>query len=200
MNKGTNIDFLIKELNKGNVQAFDEIYKLYSQRVYLFALSIAEDSTDAEDVVQEVFIKIWEKRFDLTTTGSFASLLFTITKNSLLNNIRKSNTHLAFIEYKKQNTASSNSNLEDEIHGRELESIYQKAIDCLSPRKREVFILYNKEHLSYIEIAEKLGISPKTVRNQVDNATSEIREFISKMGFTGMLALSLFSDFSIFYL
>jgi RNA polymerase sigma-70 factor (ECF subfamily) len=191
MNVHDENQYLIKQLNDGDEQAFDRIYKLFSPRVFSFALSLSKNRVEAEETVQEVFLKIWDKRYELSPAGSFESYLFTLSKNAILNNIRKTNYHRLFVE-SKQHDPESVPPLDQDLNYKELEGLYQKAIDKLSPRKREIFILNRTHALSYPEIAQRLGISTKTVRNQMDAASSEIRLYLSRLGFTGMLILSLF--------
>ena len=191
MEANPNIQMLIEQLNRGNEQAFDRIYRTFGPRMFSFALSLLKDKAEAEEIVQEVFIKVWNRRKDISATGSFESLLFTMTKNGVLNHIRKTDYHRDYIAYQKNNPEPDPA-LDQEINYRELETIYQKAIEKLSPRKKEIFILKQKHALSYEEIGQKLGISSKTVRNQMDAASSEIKQLISRLGFTGLLIIALF--------
>lgn len=185
------IQVLIKQLNKGSEQAFDCLYKHFSPRVFSFALSLSKDRAEAEETVQEVFLKIWDKRYELSPSGSFESYLFTMSRNRILNNIRKMDYHRIFLEYKQYNS-ELNPAPDQELDCKELEDVYKKAIEKLSPRKKEIFVLNQTHDLSYPEIAQKLGISIKAVRNQMDAASTEIKHFVSRLGITGMLILSLF--------
>jgi RNA polymerase sigma-70 factor, ECF subfamily len=185
------IQLLIIQLNEGSEQAFDRIYKIFSPRVFSFALSLLSNRTEAEEIVQEIFIKVWERRQEISVSGSFESYLFTICKNAILNTIRKADYHRVFLEYKRYNP-EPDPVLDQELNYRELDTLYKKAINKLSPRKKEIFILNRTQALSYPEIAQKLGISIKTVRNQMDAASAEIKDLISRLGFTGMLFLTFF--------
>lgn len=187
----TEVQILIEQLNKGSEHAFNCLYKYYSPRVFSFALSLSKDCAEAEEAVQEVFLKIWDKRYELSPTGSFESYLFTISKNTILNNIRKMDYHRAFLEYKQHNPGQSPVS-DQELEYQELEDVYKKAIEKLSPRKKEIFVLNQTHDLSYPEIAQKLGISIKTVRNQMDAASTEVKYFVSRLGVTVMLILFLF--------
>jgi len=185
------IQLLIIQLNEGSEQAFDRIYKIFSPRVFSFALSLLSNRTEAEEIVQEIFIKVWERRQEISVSGSFESYLFTICKNAILNTIRNADYHRVFLEYKRYNP-EPDPVLDQELNYRELDTLYKKAINKLSPRKKEIFILNRTQALSYPEIAQKLGISIKTVRNQMDAASAEIKDLISRLGFTGMLFLTFF--------
>lgn len=191
MENNPDIQLLLKKLSEGSEWAFDKLYKKYSGRVFSFALSLLKDRSEAEEIVQEVFLKVWDKRFVVSSQGSFQSFLFTISKNTILNSIRKTDYHRAFIEYKKYNPEPA-PKLDEELNSRELHDIYQQAIEKLSPRKKQIFILNQNYDLTHHEIASKLGISPKTVRNQIDTASAEIKSLISSVGFTGMLIFFFF--------
>jgi RNA polymerase sigma-70 factor (ECF subfamily) len=191
MERHPDVQLLLRQLNNGGEHAFDQLYKLFSPRVFSFALSLLKDRAEAEEIVQEVFLKVWDKRCELSPLGSFESFLFTMSKNTILNIIRKTGYHRIFLEYKRYNPEPPPA-LDQELSCNELENLYKKAIDKLSPRKREIFVLNQTHALSYPEIAQKLGISTKTVRNQMDAASTEIKHFISRLGFTGMLILILF--------
>ncbi len=185
------IQLLIIQLNKGSEQAFDRIYKIFSSRVLSFAISLLSDRTEAEEIVQVVFVKIWERRKEISVSGSFESYLFTMCKNAILNSIRTADYHRVYLEYKRYNP-EPDTFLDQELNCRELETLYKKAINKLSPRKKEIFILNRTQALSYPEIAQKLGVSIKTVRNQMDAASAEIKDLISRLGFTGILILTFF--------
>lgn len=185
------IQLLIIQLNKGNELAFNRIYKIFSPRVLSFAISLLSDRAEAEEIVQMVFVKIWERRQEISVSGSFESYLFTMCKNAILNSIRSADYHRVYLEYKRYNP-EPDTFLDQELNCRELETLYKKAINKLSPRKKEIFLLNRTQALSYPEIAQKLGISIKTVRNQMDAASAEIKDLISRLGFTGMLILTFF--------
>ncbi len=191
MESNSSISLLIKELNEGNEQAFEQIYKLLSPKVFAFALSLVNDRSDAEEILQEVFTKLWDKRFDLSPQGSLESYLFTSTRNILLNVLRKAEYHQGFVDY-KLHVNEDEADLSHEMDYQELKSIYEYAIDKLSPRKREIYILNHKEALSCQEIAEKLGISVKSVRNQMDSASMEIRKHVRHRWVIGMLIVGFF--------
>lgn len=186
-----NFTILIEELRDGNVNAFEQLYDSYYKRVFSFAKSYLYNKENAEEIVQDVFLKIWEKRSDLTTKKSFDAFLFTISKNAILNTIRKSKHEKAFLEYKKMNPGN-NIFLEEELNFKELEEIYQSAISQLSQRKQQVYLLSRKKFLTHSEISKQLGISIKTVENLMGSAIMEIKRYVSTRGFAGMLIILFF--------
>lgn len=185
-----NVDW-IKGLKSGNYEAFNSIYKEYSKRLYAFAKSYLRNDTDVEEIVQEVFLKLWKNRETLQENLSFDSYLFTITKNAILNTIRSKKYNDIYLQHQFL-FPSKNILLEEELDFRELEKAYTAAVDSLPSRKREVFILSRVKLLSYNEIAAEMGISVKTVENQMSSALADIRKKISSLGFAGLLFISLF--------
>lgn len=177
---------------KGNdAEAFNYLFDKYAKRLYYFALGYLKTEFEAEEIVQEVFLKIWDKRGELSLEKSFESYLFTIAKNGILNTIRKSKSEEAYLNYAKLHT-ESNVLLDDELNFRELEKAYKLVIDNLSPRRKEIYLLSREQSMTNVEIAEKLNISVKTVENQMTSAISEIKKNLRSIGFTGIIFFELF--------
>jgi RNA polymerase sigma-70 factor, ECF subfamily len=184
------IDWL-QALKEGDLRAFNELFDHYGKRLFRFSMGYLKSELDAEEVVQEVFIKIWNNREELSVQKSFESYLFTIAKNGILNTIRKSKSEQAYLQYAKLHP-EKNVLLDDELNFRELEKAYQAAIEKLSPRRKVIFLLSREQSLSNAEIAEKMNISVKTVENQMTSALSEIRKHLSSLGFSGIIFFELF--------
>jgi len=184
------IDWL-QALKEGDLRAFNELFDHYGKRLFRFSMGYLKSELDAEEVVQEVFIKIWNNREELSVQKSFESYLFTIAKNGILNMIRKSKSEQAYLQYAKLHP-EKNVLLDDELNFRELEKAYQAAIEKLSPRRKVIFLLSREQSLSNAEIAEKMNISVKTVENQMTSALSEIRKHLSSLGFSGIIFFELF--------
>ncbi|MCY1722047.1 RNA polymerase sigma-70 factor [Prolixibacteraceae bacterium Z1-6] len=185
-----NIDW-IKDLKSGSYEAFNSIYFEYSKRLYAFAKSYIRNDSDVEEIVQEVFLKLWKNRAELKEDLSFDSYLFTVTKNAVLNTLRSKKYKDIYLQHQSL-FPSKNVLLDDELNFRELEKSYLFVVDSLPPRKKEVYLLSREKLLSYNEIAEELGISVKTVDNHMTSALSDIRKKISSLGFSGLLFVTLF--------
>jgi len=182
---------LVLALKDGNLQAFSELFDQYGKRLYHFSIRYLKSVEDAEEIVQDVFLKIWINRAELSAQKSFESYLFTITKNGILNTIRKSKSEQVYQNYVKLHP-QKNVLLDDELDFNELEIAYKKVVDKLSPRRREIFILSRDQSLSNAEIAVKMNISLKTVENQMTSALSEIRRNLRSLGFSGIIFFELF--------
>ena len=181
----------VLSLKNGDLKAFSELFDRYGKRLYRFSMGYLKSESDAEEIVQEVFVKIWNKREELSLQKSFESYLFTIAKNGILNTIRKTKSEQAYLQYAKLHP-EKNVLLDDELNFRELERAYKEAIGKLSPRRKEIFLLSREQSLSNAEIAEKMNISVKTVENQMTSALSEIRKHLCSLGFSGIIFFELF--------
>ncbi len=178
-------------LKEGNLQAFNELFERYGKRLYYFSIGYLKSPEIAEEIVQEVFLKIWDNRIELSVYKSLESYLFTITKNGILNTIRKSKSEQAYLDYVKSNP-QKNVLLDEELDFNELENAYREAIKQLSPRRKEIYLLSKEQFFSYAEIAGKMNISVKTVENQMTAALSEIRRNLRSLGFSGIIFFELF--------
>lgn len=193
MNKNDHITEadLILSLKDGDMKAFSDLFDRYGKRLYYFSMGYLKSSANAEEIVQEVFLKIWNNREELSIQKSFESYLFTIAKNGILNTIRKSKSEQAYINYAKLHPGK-NILLDEELDFNELEKAYRQTIEKLSPRRKEIYLLSREQSLSNAEIAEKLNISIKTVENQMTSAISEIRKNLRSLGFSGIIFFELF--------
>lgn len=181
----------IHALRAGDIKSFSELFDRYGKRLYFFAKGYLKSDEDAEEIVQEVFMKIWRNREVLSTEKSFESYLFTIAKNGILNIIRKSKSEQAYLTYAKIHP-DKNTLLDDELNFIELKAAYEKTIENLSPRRKEIYLLSREQHLSNIEIAKKMNISVKTVENQMTSAIAEIKRNLQSLGFSAVIYIALF--------
>ena len=114
---------LVLSLKEGDMKAFSELFDRYGRRLYHFSMKYFKSPADAEEIVQEVFFKIWSNREELSLLKSFDSYLFTIAKNGILNTIRKSKSEQVYLNYKKLHP-EKNVLLDDELDFNELEKAY----------------------------------------------------------------------------
>lgn len=164
-----------QSLKNGELHGFEYFFWRYSKVLFHFAHNLLKSSSEAEEVVQNVFLKVWERRSQLDPHQPFRPYLFTIA----LNDIRKS-----FLEKARQNQFKIELyEFLVEQAGEEAEaynfSRYLKLLDeeihRLPEKRKEVFLLLKKEGLTVAETADFLGISPKTVENQLTQAIKSIR-------------------------
>jgi len=174
--------FLVLRLQKGSESAFRNLFDRYRHDIYAYSLSILKSKDLAEEVVQEVFLKVWLNHEKLDAGLSFKSYIFTIARNLAFNNLAKAANEIKLKErlfYKSQTYI----NLADT---RLLEADYEKlknrAIEELSPRCKLVFQMSRDDGKSHEQIAQELGISINTVNNQISTALASIKKFLSLNG------------------
>jgi RNA polymerase sigma-70 factor (family 1) len=183
---------LIQLLQKGNVEAFDSLFEVYSSKLFGFAIKYFKNETDAEELVQDVFVKVWENRESLKSEFSFKSYLFTIALNKIRKHFNKKATSLRYLT-SLQNEPEFNdyqSNKDDNY-----ESALQQInliIEQMPPRRREIFIKSKLDGKSSKEIAAELNISAGTVDNQVSEALRFIRTQLKSENLSILLFVVLF--------
>lgn len=167
---------LITRLGEGNEQAFRVIYDFYVKKVYRFIFSYIKERSEAEDITQNVFMKIWERRQLLDPGKSFAGFIFTIAHRAVMDYFRQHATKFLSDKQPVSHLDIPSSACPDELlYARQLESLYEKALETLPPKRKEIFLLSRHNGLTNKQIAEKLGISVKTVENQMTAALSSLK-------------------------
>jgi len=188
----TNSELLLR-LKEGNIVAFDSIYEQYCKRLYAFVIRYVKQESDAEEIVQEVFIKIWENRGKIDVYSSFESYLFTITYNSAISLLRKRVHEKKYVEHVKSlQEVNVASELTDDLYFNELNSKLQSLLLELTPRQREIFLLSREEGLTHDEIAKKLGISANTVKNHIVSVLNFLKSNIDNTIIINALFVNLF--------
>lgn len=182
---------LILKLKEGSSEAFQELFYQYGKRIHRFSIGYLKNIQEAEEIVQEVFLKVWNVRDTLTSDKSLDSYIFTIAKNAILNTIRKSKNEQLYLDYEKLHPGK-NILLDEELDFRELERVYKQSIEQLSPKRKIIFLLSREKNLSNAEIAAQLGISVKTVENQMTSALAQIKKELLSAGFSGLVFFELF--------
>jgi RNA polymerase sigma-70 factor, ECF subfamily len=170
---------LLLLLQKDDRVAFYNLYERYSKRLYFFVLQYVKFNADAEEIVQEVFIKIWEKRKTIDAYSSFESFLFTITYNATISLLRKritENKYLAHLQSIQQVNEITEST--DNLYFNELNDKLESLLNELSPRQKEIFLLSREEGLTHKQISKKLHISVNTVKKHISNTISFLKSHL----------------------
>ncbi len=170
---------LLSLLATGSEHAFQVIYNRHRNRIYRVAIRYLKSPALAQEVVQEVFLKLWIKRSDFQKELPVEGWLFTVAKNNILNRLKK-----IAIEWKALNHIKNNQQFEDDSTQQGLtEADYTKlikeALGSLPEKQFQVYQLAREKNLSYREIAEQLNISPLTVKTHMSRALSHIRLFVN---------------------
>lgn len=183
---------LVRLLQKGNVAAFDSLFEVYSSRLYAFAFKYLKNESDAEELVQEVFVKVWENRQNLKSELSFKSYLFTISLNYIRKHFNKKAIAIRYLESLQHDPAKAD---DQPMTGEDYDTVMQKInliIDEMPPRRREIFIKSKIEGMSSKDIAAELGITSGTVDNHVSEAIQQLRLRLKNENIVSLLYLVLF--------
>ncbi len=181
---------LVRELSQGNILAFNTLFREYGSRLYRFAYGYLKSEAEAEELVQEVFTIIWEKRAALKEELSFKSFLFTIAFNIIKKHFR---ARTSFAEFSKSgNGEDFDIQTTNQVSYNSLFQYITTLVDQLPARRREIFIKSRFEGLNTNEIASDLKISHKTVENQLTEALKFIRKNINRENLPLLLFLILF--------
>lgn len=176
---------LVLRLIDGNEDAFCELYATYKNHLIYFAMRFLKSREYAEDVFQDAFTIIWQSRRFINPDASFSSYLYTIVCNRILNQLRD----LANQDKLKENILAQavdySNNTKDEILLNDLKQIIQQAMQRLTPRQREIFVMSRERQMSHKEIAETLGISVNTVQKSISFSLRTLRSYLQKNSVIG---------------
>jgi RNA polymerase sigma-70 factor (family 1) len=179
---------LFNRIANGDEEAFAKIFFHYTSIVYPFVLSKVKSQAAAEEIVQDVFLKLWTKREHLKNIQAPASYLMRIATNRALDYLR----HKA-VEYKMlQNagTVGENNSVENDLSFKETKRILNDAIAAMPAQRRTIYLL-QQEGYSYDEIAQQLSISSHTVRNHIALASRFLKDYLKSHGLSLFIILLL---------
>jgi len=183
---------LVARLQKGDVEAFDQIYEKYSGKLYAFGLKYLRSTDEAEELVQSVFLKLWENHKTLKKEPSFKSYLLAIAYNDICKLFRKRNYRQKFIDDTLYENSQSSSEIEDGIDYHSVLERVQQIVDKLPEKQKTIFLKSRQEGKSSKEIAEEVGLSPGTVDNYISESLKFLRGRLRNENLPVLLFLSLF--------
>ena len=186
LNTNTSDTVLVEKLRKGDIEAFDVVFEKYGNRLFGFVLKYLKSKEESEELVQDVFLKIWENRKTLKNDSSLKSYLFTITYHDICKSFRKKQLQKKLKEDIGLSTYITRDTEEQIEYHSILEQI-EKLIEKLPPKQKEIFKIRWSKGKSSQEIAKEMSISPGTVDNHISASLKYLRKHISE----GNAALSL---------
>jgi len=169
---------LLLELSQGSELAFTNVYNLYKNNVYSTALRITKSKIQAEEAVQDIFLKIWQNRDALAEVDHFENYLYIISRNHLFNSIKKiarETSQITEFNQKEAGIIDTDSNIKDEQYN----TILNQIVEQLPPQQQKVYQMAKRDGLSHQKIGEDLGISTETVKKHMAQALKFIRLKIS---------------------
>ena len=171
---------LVKALKRGSTAAFEQVYERYKRPLYATALRYLKDNQLAEDVLQDVFVKLWQNRQALDEQLSLKNYLFVCLKNQVLNRIRSEQVRIKAALLANQFEEGFSRQTESEVALNDLQAWVNTSLSTLPARKRQIVQLSLIEGYSNQEIAAVLQISENTVRSQLSQAKKLIRNFLQR--------------------
>ncbi|MGN6419998.1 MAG: RNA polymerase sigma factor [Pseudobacter sp.] len=170
--------YLLEQVSQSHEPAFRKLYDGYSPGIYAVALQHLKLPQLAEDVVQVVFLRLWETRSELGSIRNFSSWLFILARNTIINSLRKQGSHDAYVKYLKERMETVTESPELFILKKEQVALVQQGIARLSIQQRTAITLQREEGLSYEEIGQRMGIATNTVRVHLYKAMESLRNYI----------------------
>lgn len=166
---------LFRLIASGNEPAFAELFRRYDRRIYPFVLKMIKNPLMAQEITQEIFIKIWRYREGLPAIEQPESYILTIAARHTLDQIKKRLNEVRMLQRFSAALDPTHNDPEELLLLKDTEELIQRAVDQLPPQQRAVYILSRRQHMSYEEIGAQMNISPNTVRNHLVKALAAIR-------------------------
>lgn len=157
---------------------FTDIFKRHEYKLYTLALTLTKSDQYAKDIVQEVFLKLWEHRSHIHTIANMDAWLYRLTEHKVIDFLRKTAADKRLRDALWINIQHMVNETEDIVSSREYSQIIEKAICHLPPQRKRIYRLSKEQGLNYCQIANELNISRHTVKNQLFNAVRSVRNFL----------------------
>jgi RNA polymerase sigma-70 factor (ECF subfamily) len=183
---------MVDLLKSGSPVAFQHLFNQYSQKLYRFALSYLKSEAEAEEIVQDVFMKLWENRYRLDSDKSFQAYLFTIAFNAIKKKFNQKMKTERFKQELFEWFSQDNPSLESQLNFEALIEKLESLIENMPEKRKAIFLKRKKEGQSIHDIAKEMGISPKTVKNQITEAMNYLKESFALGDISSMLFYFLF--------
>ncbi|MEB0261815.1 sigma-70 family RNA polymerase sigma factor [Mucilaginibacter sp. 10I4] len=174
-----NLRLLILQLQQGGEQAFTILYDQYSKQLYRNILRLVKDEDIAQELLQDLFLKIWESRENINPEKSFKSFLYKVAENLVYGYFRKIAKENRLIAKLVISYVDFDTNAEEAMISKENHDLLKKAIANLSPQRKQIYTLCKLEGKSYEEVSNELGISTSTIRNQIVKANKAFKQYFS---------------------
>lgn len=169
---------LLISMQEGSLQAFDAIYNIHSLRIYRTLLKMVKNESVAEELLQDIFIKIWDKKGLIDPALPFAAFLFRVTERSVYDYYRKVGREERLKREFSNTFSLMDCNTEETVHYKETLGVLSRAINQLPAQQRQVFTLCKMEGRSYAEVSEMMGISVSTINGHIVKSTKTIKHYL----------------------
>lgn len=187
-----NESILLTRVAHGDEKAFTELFHAYHHQLGEFVMLLTESNEITAEIVQDVFLKIWINRQELTTVDKFTAYLFILTRNYTLNCLRKlANDRKKQVQYGQYVTTTAGEVAEPQPANTDYFSLVDSAIAQLPPQQQQVYLLSRRDGLKHVEIASQMGISRETVKKYIQLAVKSVGDFIKKASKSNLAGIFL---------
>lgn len=168
--------------SRGDRDAFTLLYSWYYKPLYRHIFLFLRSKEASEEILQNLFVKVWENRESLHTVRDLKPYLYRMAKNMLLNHLRNTTTERRVLQMHSGAASAAENTVSDHIDSKDYRKLLQEAIAQLTDKRKEIFLMRMEENLSLDEIAGKLSISKNVVKKQLYSAIASIRDYIHRQG------------------
>ncbi|MGN6181378.1 MAG: RNA polymerase sigma factor [Mucilaginibacter sp.] len=182
---------LLRQVSRGSREAYAALYQAFLPRLYRYVYGIIRSKEDTEEILQDIFLKLWERKEDLEGVRSFNSYVFRMARNKLMNLYDHQKVQQKAIDFISLHAQESGATAEHHYIYEQYNEIAQRALSSLPPKRRLVFEMSTQQELSYDEIARELRISKSMVKKQLYSANRHIKEYLEVYaGLTAVIVLT----------
>lgn len=167
---------LISEIRDGSVEAFEILYNRYKKKLYYFSYQYIKNHSDTEELLQTVFLSLWEHRQSLDDSLSIRNYIYRSAFNQIYDRLRKRLVHNKYLEYQIHNTEPEYNHSPNNLYYEDLKNSIDTIVDKLPAHQKNIFLMSRYENMSHKEIAEKLNLSVRTVETQIYRVLIKIRK------------------------
>jgi RNA polymerase sigma-70 factor (ECF subfamily) len=167
------------QINSSQYQLFQEAFRQYYQPLCQYAFTLVKEPHACEDIVQEIFLRVWEKKQDLIGTEALRFYLYTAVRNNCLTHLEKIKKTVV-TGLTGDEAMTPEETVPEKNPGTDFNGLVATALERLPPKCREVFVMSRLGRLTYQQVADTLGISVKTVENQMGKALKIMRAFVKE--------------------
>lgn len=160
---------------RGDQRAFEKIFEAYQPLIASYVLGFTHSLEESEEICHEAFVKLYLKREQIASSDGVYPYLFTIAKRITISNFRKKVSHKKYEDCLKNSWQEAVDDTREQIAAREFEKAIDHEVQLLPLKQREVYLLNKRQELSYLEIANLMGISINTVRNHLVGAVKQLK-------------------------
>ncbi|UAY55702.1 RNA polymerase sigma factor [Arachidicoccus terrestris] len=183
---------LVALLKAGDQEAFSQLYHIYAPGIAGKILRLVKSKAIAEELLQDVFLKVWENRQTIDLDKSFRSYLFRIAENLVVDLFRRAAYNQKLLNYLAVNTSELYDPIADQELSQEIKTRLLKALDTLPPQRKKIYVLCKLEGKSYQEVSELLGISLSTINDHIVKATKALKSYASGQELTAVLLITAY--------